>query len=425
MAITTFTDSDYSALFKRTYGEYGDNLYGSGAEDPLESQLEKIFDFGGTDHRMAIKAGFGGGTSFGTLGQANTSKNLEVILTRKSAYARMNLNRETIVASRGKASAFIEATKEETLGKLKSFVRTQATALYNDGSGILGQHSGNFGGTDTAPIATILITGSYQFRQGFFEEGDYLNVVKSGTTVLGSVFEVSAVNTTTGVVTLARLPGGLDDLTIIGAGTHNLVLQNSVVQVSTGVTASKAPSGLKGAADFTSGSLYGVAFQRRWSPYRNPLSVAQLISVDLLNKAMLQIDQRAGESPNLLIFSTIQMEKLLNQLEDKKRYTNTTISSRDNKMMTKAGISFSAIEYMSVRGALPIVSSRYVRDDTVYLVNTNKMFRKHAEKFGWFDEDRTVLLRMQDQDAYEARYGGYYENYFNPLHVGMISNLAV
>jgi hypothetical protein len=74
---------------------------------------------------------------------------------------------------------------------------------------------------------------------------------------------------------------------------------------------------------------------------------------------------------------------------------------------------------------MPLFSSRYVRDDMVFFLNTEKMFRKHAEKFGWFDEDRTVLLRMQDQDAYEARYGGYYENFFNPLFQGAIEGLSV
>lgn len=413
MAITTFTDSDYSALFKRTYGDYGDQLYGSGIEDPLESQIDKVFDFGGADFRFPLKVGFGGGTGFGILPSANKSKNVEVTLTRKAAYARLNLDRQTIVASRGKAAAFKEATSEETEGKLKSFNRTQALMLYNDGTGILGQFSGSAGsGTAAAPVVTIINTGTYQFRMGYFEEGDYINVVKSGTTLLTSVWEITAVNTSTRAVTLSRI-SGTDDLTSIGAGTHNVVLQNS--------SGSVTPMGIKGAVEFSSGSLYGVTYQRRFASYANALSTATLISTDLLNKAMLQIDQISGESPNLIVLSVVQMTKLLNQLEDKKRYN---LDAKTNKM-SKAQVSFTGIEFASIRGVIPMVSSRYVRDDTAYLLNTNKMFRKHAEKFGWFDDDGTVLLRMQDQDAYEARYGGYYENFINPLYQGYISNLAV
>jgi hypothetical protein len=408
MAITTLSDTDYSALFKRTYGEYGDNLYGSGSEDPLESQIEKQFDFKGSQHEFPLKLGFGGGVGYSTLPTANRSKNVTVTLTRKKAYARMNLDRETIIASNGKQGAFKQATQEETTGKLKSFNRAQAIMLYNDGTGILGQFSGNASsGTAAAPVLTIINTGTYRFRQGFFEEGDYVNV-----NTLSSVWEITAVDTSARTVTLSRISGS-DDLTAIGAGTHSVYLQGSK---------DACPMGVMGVCNFDSSTLYGVTYQRRFSAYQDELSTAALISVDLLNKAVLQIDQRCGEAPNLLVFSTKQMEKFLNQLEDKKRYN---IESKANKLMTKASASFTAIEFMTPRGAVPIVSSRYVRDDTVYLLNTNKMFRKHAEKFGWFDDDGTVLLRMADQDAYEARYGGYYENFINPLYQGKIDNLAV
>jgi hypothetical protein len=415
MAITILSDADYSALFKRTYGEYGDNLYGSGSEDPMESQIPKKFDFNGSEHRFPVKVGFGGGTGFSTLPEANSSRNVDVVLTRKKAYARMNLDRETIIASRGKSGAFKEATQEETLGKLKSFNRTQACALYNDGTGILGQFSGSASGSATAPVLTIINTGNYRFRQGFFEEGDFVQVVQSGSTLLASKWEITAVNVSNRTVTLSRILGS-DDLTTIGAGTHNVVLQGSW---------NASPMGLLGVHNFTSGSLYSVSFQRRWSAYRRVLSTPQLLTVDILNEAILQMDQRAGEAPNIIVMSTVQMQKFLSQLEDKKRYNTMEINSRPNKLANKATVSFTGIEYMGPRGAIPMVSSRYVRDDMVFLSNTNKMFRKHAEKFGWFDEDRTVLLRMQDQDAYEARYGGYYENFFNPLFQGGIEGLSV
>jgi hypothetical protein len=327
----------------------------------------------------------------------------------------MNLDRETIVASKGKAGAFKEATQEETLGKLKSFNRTQAITLYNDGTGILGQFSGSTGGSAAAPLVTIINTGTYRFRQGYFEEGDFVQVVNSGGTTLTSKWEVTAVDITNRQVTLARISGS-DDLTAIGAGTHNIVLQGSY---------NASPMGILGVHNFTSSTLYSVNFQRRFSSLRRVLTGSPLISVDHLNEVILQHDQRAGEPCNLIVFSTIQMTKFLNQLEDKKRYSSCEVTSRPNKLANKAVVSFSGIEYMGPRGAIPIVSSRYVRDDMAFFLNTNKMFRKHAEKFGWFDEDRTVLMRMQDQDAYEARYGGYYENFFNPLHMSAIEGLSV
>lgn len=410
MTITNLSNADYSALFKRVYGEYGDNLYGSGSEDVLESQIPKYFNFKGKDFASAQKVGFGGSVGFGRLPVANPSKNIEYVLTRKKAYARMNLDRETIVASEGKEGAFKQATSEETLSKLKSFTRVQALSAYNDGTGILGQFSGSAGGTTSAPTMTILNTGTYAFRRNFFEAGDVYEVKDAGGTWLTSKFKVTSINKSTRAMVLERI-SGTDDLTSIGAGTHSLALEGSSIGV---------PMGLLGIVNFSSGSMYGASFQERWQPYLQAKSGSPLVSIDFLNEAMLEQEDRAGEPFDLIIPSTKQMLKLLNQMEDKKRYTLTSTKND----FSKARVSFSGIEYMSTSGVVPIKSSRYVRDDMILFVTRNKMYRKHAEKFGWFDEDGTVLLRMPEDDAYEARYGGYYENFFNPFYVGAITGLS-
>lgn len=416
MAITTLTDTNFSALFKRVWGQYGDNLYGTGAEDPVISQLTKTFNFKGSQMDFPIKLGFGGSTAFGTLPTANSGKYATVVLTRKKAYARLNLDRETIIASKGREGAFKEATEEETTSKLRSFMRTQACAFFNDGTGILGQQSGNATGTAAAPVLTALATGTYKFRQAFFEEGDYIQIREDGTTLLSSVWEITAVDTATRAITLARITGS-DDLTTIGTGTHDIILQNSL---------NAAPMGIKGVVEFATGNLYSVAFQRRWKSYGIDSTTGGAnppVSTDYFNKDMLQINNVSGEYPNLIALSVIQMEKLLNRLEDKRRYSE--VLSGTNKLASKVRISFPAIAFDSVGGEVKLVSSRYVEDDRIYYINTNKIEQKHAEKFGWFEEDGTVLLRMQDQDAYEARYGGYYENYINPLFQGYRYDLAV
>lgn len=407
MAITKYTDADYNALFKIVYGDLIDNLYATGSFDPFDSQIKKIFDFPGNEKRLAIKVGFGGGTGFGTLPIANRSRNVTVTLTRKSAYARMMLDRQTIYASQGNKGAFIEATREETLGKAKNFLRTQVMALFNDGTNILGQFTGAATGSAAAPVVTALNTGTYKFRQFFFEEGDYIQVEG-----YNSVWEITDVNPTTRALTLA-LRVGSDDLTG-NAGTKSIYLQGG---------ANVAPMGLKGVVEFASGSLYGVPYQRRFSSFYRDESLVG-ISADVLNRAMININTRSGETPDLIIFSPTQMEKYLNQLEDQKRYPMGTLQSKSNKM-TKAVVSFKGIEYVGPNGDAMIVSSRFVEDDRVYYVNTKRCERHHLGKFGWFDDDGTTLMRLENDDAYEGRYGGYYENFFNPLYFGCSYNLAV
>ena len=43
----------------------------------------------------------------------------------------------------------------------------------------------------------------------------------------------------------------------------------------------------------------------------------------------------------------------------------------------------------------------------------------------WFDDDGTVFLRKSGEDNYEARYGGYLENFIIPTGHGVLKNLAV
>ena len=53
------------------------------------------------------------------------------------------------------------------------------------------------------------------------------------------------------------------------------------------------------------------------------------------------------------------------------------------------------------------------------------LLKYHRPDFGWFDDDGTVFLRLADEDSYEARYGGYFENLIIPTGHGCLKNLAV
>ena len=420
MAITRFTDAGFSPMFKRVFGEYGNNLYGTGKNDIVWSQITKKFTFKGSEMRFPVKVTFGGGVGFGALPIANASRMVNVELTRKAAYARMNLDRQTMIASKGREGAFREALQEEVEGKINSFMRAQACAFYNDGSGVLGQFSGNATGSAAAPVITALATGTYKFRQAFFEESDYIQVAQGGTVLLSSVWEITDVNTTTRVITLARISGG-DDLTAIGAGTHSIALQGSFGSFASPT----CPMGLKGVVEFASGSLYTVPFQRRFRSLgvnAQVASVNQAISIDFLNRAQTQTLNLAGEACNIIAPSFNQYEKLLNRLGDNVRYTKLT--SEPNKMTSKALVSFDAVSMAMTGGEVKIVPTRYAEDDRVYGVNTDKITQYYAENFGWFDEDGNMLDRMKDLDAYEARFGGYYETFINPLYQWYIFNLS-
>jgi hypothetical protein len=85
---------------------------------------------------------------------------------------------------------------------------------------------------------------------------------------------------------------------------------------------------------------------------------------------------------------------------------------------------FKAIAFESVGGEIPIIMDRFVEDDRIAYVNDDFIEAHHRPDFGWFDDDGTVFLRSNDDDAYEARYGGYLEILTNPCFQGYRKGLA-
>ena len=110
----------------------------------------------------------------------------------------------------------------------------------------------------------------------------------------------------------------------------------------------------------------------------------------------------------------------MNLLESQKEYQ---VHPRMPEL--KGKVSFKGVEFMSTAGAIPVFPERFMKPEEMYFINDNFMGCHHRPGFGWFDDDGTVLLRAADEDEYEARYGGYYENYIVPSFHGALRNLAL
>lgn len=412
MATTTFTNSDYSALFKQHYGSLADNVYSTYSN--LYSLVPKTFTFGGKEGEHPVGVTFGGGVGSGSLPDADMRKYIKPTYTRKKVYGVMDIDNETIQAA-NHGDAFVKAVEEQTMAVIKSFNRNMARIFMNDGSGALGQFSGSATGTATAPILTILdTTGStYGFVPANWEVGDTVNV-----NTLASKFKITAVNATAKTVTLSRTSGS-DDLTGIGAGTHTVYMQNS------------KDNDPLGALHCFSGTIHGVTAQQRWQPSADIDASGGGITPDLINQLVEDIDTEADEPPTVIGFSPVQYRRYLSLMEDQKRYPQTTsVPARSNAKLSasaikKLNIGFSGIEYISTQGSIPILKNKFIRPNAAYAFNMNQIEAAHAAKFGWFDNDGSVLHMKEGSDAWFARYGGYMNILWNPMYVGRIKTLAV
>ena len=417
-----FNLTDASALFKLKYEKLSENVYNSA--NVLLGRCKKSYNFTGKKLIVAVPQSFAGGVGSGSLPKANKANYEDAQIEAKKMYAVVEIDRETIKAAMSDEGAFVRATKEVVKKGVESFMRNLSRSLFNDGSGKLGTSEAV---ASSDPKAALLAADSdghivvpiASMKESNFEERDLVDVIVdasastgAGTTISG--VEVIAVDPDNSTVTLSKdkvVLGNFED------GSGNLQSADIYMQNSK----DKDPQGLKGICDATSGTAYNISVKRRWKSKQKDAG-ASAISTDLLNEMMLGVEKQCGKSPNLIITSYKQYEKILNLLEDQKRYEVKTRSGLKSK--SGADISFSGIEFMSSSGPVGIFPERFVEDDRIYFLNDNHIHIYHRPDFGWFDDDGTVFLRKSDSDAYEARYGGYLNAYINPCFHGVLHNLS-
>lgn len=395
-----FSITNNAALFKITYDKISANAYNS--FNVLLGTVKKEYNFEGKRMDVAVPLSFAGGSGSGsTLPTANPASYEDAQISSKKVYQLIEVDREALKAGDSDRGAFVRMTKEPVRKGVEKFNWNMSRILFNDGTGALGSFSGNAGGSAT--VSTCVITAA-TWKEFNFAIKDYVNVNS-----LSTVWEVTALAPSTRTVTLTRISGS-DDLTAIGAGTHVIYLQNSK---------DNDPEGLKGVLDATSGSKYGINIGYGWQAYQKAAGGVG-ISPDLMNEGMLGVHRQCGQDPNLIITSYVQYRKLLNQLEDQKRYF---MDSRYE--VGKGKISFQGIEFMSMSGPVGVFVDKFCEDDRMYLLNKDFITLYHRPGTpSWADDDGTVFLRAATTDKYQARYAAYLQAYIPPTFHGVITGLA-
>lgn len=392
-----FSLTSGTALFKTKFGKLSENAYNSA--NPILGTIKKQYDFVGEDYKAAVPTFFSGGVGSGSLPTANPASAVKATLTAKKVYAVTEIQREALKASMGDEGAFVEAMKWNVQKTVESWNRNASRIIFGDGTGALGTLSANATGTAAAPVGVITAAS---WVEGHWEENDYINFGSDA-----SVFRIDEVIPSSRTIEMTRLSGTLD-LTASGSGMI-AYMQNSK---------DNDPIGLKGVCDATSGTLYGVTVARRFQSTQIAAGGSG-ISTDIMNELVSKVMFKCGKAPKLLATSYTQMRKIKNFLEDQKIYQ---IDPRASEL--KGKISWSGIEFMANGSKLAIIEDRMCPDDRMYAINTDFITAYHRPDFGWFDDDGTVFLRIANDDAYGARYGGYYQNYIIPSFHGVVTGLS-
>lgn len=420
----SFNLTDQTNAFKINYYKRSENMYNS--DNVLQGRIKKKYDFTGKRRDVNTPLSFSGGVGAGKLPLSNAGDEGLAVITAKRVYATCTVEREAIYASANNEGAFVKATALTVKKTVESYMRNCSRILFGDGIGILGKGDGT--GDDVigdGSIATpfVVTIPEAQWKEQNWEERDFVQVVtglnaanlaglpEGGIDAKTNLLEVVLVDP---ILRKISLVGVSPRLTTLAAGPLPLAATDGF---SMQRSYNREPQGLGGVLRAESGLLYQQAVQRRWSSFQKKVN-GQGVTVDMVNEVFLQVHKRFGAYPNMIICGYEQYQNMLALMEDQKRYQ---LPNRNLKMSA----AFKGVEWMTPVGEVGVFMDRFADSDKIYVLNDNFIEVHHRPGFGWFEDDGTVFLRSDDEDQYEARYGGYYENYITPTAHGLISELAV
>jgi hypothetical protein len=389
------TQGDLWGMIRKTYGQSGDEVYGS------------------------IQSTFGGGvgsSDAGTLPNPNLEAYLSPNFSWSRVYGVVELDGLALEASKKSEGAFVNFASKATVNKMASWMRyIGGNVIYNDGTAALGQFSGSTAGTASAPVVTILNTdaATYQYRKGFFEIGDDVNVNTDAT-----LFRITAVDHATNVITLARISGtGSLDLTAIGAGTHTIYMQGSKDQ---------DPYGFLGIVN--NSTHYGVAEQYRYAPTR----ISAGTGVELEDEHLVELVERFYEDtemyPDRIILPPHHYRRYILQQSDKDRNVKNVTGKAgktnfgNSKIISE--VSYNGVQVAGLGGNTMITQSRFLKPSMVLAVCTKKCEALIVgSEPGFRAFDGQTYLRNTGNDSYKAFLAWYGELFINPFYVGAITGL--
>lgn len=424
-----FSLSSATDLFLIDYQKRSDNMYNS--DNVLDGRIKKSYSFVGKQKNIETHLSFSGGQGSGKLPLAGTARYKQATIFAKKVYGRAQIEREAIQAASTDKGAFRRATQEVVRKCVEGYMRNGSRILFGDGTGILGKGDAtgaNISGNGSVGTPYVVTFPVGQWKEASWEEEDLVQVV-TGLDASNQGGAAEGGITTTNLLLVVDVDPDTRAVSLTGTSAILAGDVGSALPADTGFCMQRSyleePEGLKGILTPYAGTTeqYGIPIQRRWSSHTLNAN-GEGITTGLMNTIMLKVEKKFSSCPNMIVTSFEQFQNCLDLLEDQKRYTLGNRNLEKGKTL-KGQFSFTGVEFMSTRGAIGIFADRFCDEDRMYFLNDNFIHRYHRPGFGWFKEDGSVFMRVQDEDDYEARYGGYYQNFITPSAHGVIYGLAV
>lgn len=389
--------STFANLFKRVF-----------KDDPMAEQDLFFFDnellkripveegFTGTDEEVLRTTSLMGGYGFGsTMPRVNESGNIRPRLEAKKYYVRALLDTESMAAAMDSKGAFhnlVERVKEDIR---RGIDQGLALALF---------HGAADGDLQLATIASSGVSGSDPYTLTLTEAPGHKFHVKqilnigTGDT---DAFEVTAVDEANLQITVDRVTG-----TQIPADADEIYLQGSEDSAFTGLAGASAQSGTLNNVTISEANAWimNLATKTGESPDEN-----------MLYEELINVKDKCGEYPNLIVCSKVQFLKIAEFLADKRVL---------NDLSDKMG--HGALSILGPNGPIEVIWDRLMPADRIYLLNTKRIKLRKRPMSGLVEHGGSVLIPnyVVDDDSFLIQYRCYGNFFIEPRFHGVIDALA-
>jgi len=420
-----FDSPTTNALVKRIFDKYiAKEQFNSSRI--LLSEIKKKATFTGSQMEKAFLRSLGGGVSASTVPVAASRRYSRGTVTPKKSIATTEVDYESWLAtttSEGAFASFQKEALEAVNDNIKNNLERQFIRNGVDGRGTLltgNAANSNVTGSGTEADPYVINLPNTYFPAVFetVEEGHSINV-NSEVTLLEIVNVSVDTSGTTGYVTgSVELVGTSAQLAALTGAAPFDVADELFMQSSFG----REMTGALGVISAVDGdTLYGIEVGRRYRATQVDAGGAA-ISADILNNAILTMDLEGGTEPTHIVVHHRQYINIMSFLEDRKRYP------MKSSMGANPDVGFSTLHYEGSTGLIPIVKSRFVDSDKIYLLNLMDKyacFHMRPEGIHLQQKDGSVWHRLEAADTLQARMACYGELFLNPNKQGLISNLAL
>lgn len=309
---------------------------------------------------VGLNGGVGAGSENGTLPTANENNYAQFKTTLKNLYGRIQLTDKAIRASQNSAGAFVDLLNAEMEGLLTASKFNLGRMLYGDGTGEVGKISAYTSGN------TATLSGVKNIVEGMVLD------MYNDATLVKSGLRVVSVDRLNKKVTFNVAPTG-------ASANYKLYVQGSKDNEITGL----------GAIFGSSTTLYGLTrASNGWlTPYTS--STSQEISDEILQTAVDFLEENSNSKIDIITCGSGVKRAYISYLNVYRRAVDVVDVEGGYKAVSCNGI--------------PMVSDRFVEDDTLYMLDSSKFTLHQLCDWTWIEgENGSILHQDAGQPTYSA-----------------------